>query len=448
MDFKIILVLVVGFVCGFSSGTVLDPDYLEWQQKWLDTLTIVQHDPALRKAWQKFAERSKRAPQSRVPSIPFECSPQPEQDPPDSVHRLRPADVRVVAALGDSITAGHGVNTDEGLIGLLGVLAMNRGEVWSIGGDEMLEHPVITLPNIIKKFTGPDKLRGFSFCGSLSTNLRKSGFNVAEPGARNRHMPEQAMTLIDRMLNDTTIDYENDWKVITILVGGNDLCGYCGNNDDNAPEMYTMRFRQTLDLLKKHVPRAFVNVKAMLDTSVVYNMTDDTGWCDFMHEQFCDCVMHEDSRGEMREVQLGYWYGLKSLIDGGRYDTDDDFTVVLQPHLRDQLPFKDPETGDYDLSYVSPDCFHPSLKAHQGFAFMIWNMMLTPVGQKPFQYEDEDYPTYVCPTEEHPYFFTAKNSPSAESTPTPGGTGSPRASMGTWVLAMALVAIQAVMGKL
>ncbi|ELU02977.1 hypothetical protein CAPTEDRAFT_121773, partial [Capitella teleta] len=286
-------------------------------------------------------------------------------------HELRPADVKIIAALGDSITAGHGVGAEN----LIAVVSQNRGEVWSHGGDESLEFPVITLTNVIRKFS--PAVRGYSFCGSTTLNVRKSAFNLAEAGARNVHLPQQTEDLIARMKNDTTIDYQNDWKVVTILLGGNDLCGYCKNEESNSPENYVKNFQIALDTMMEEMPRTFVNVKVMLDTTPLYNMTDDSGWCDFMHEQFCSCLMTEDGRSEMRNVQLGYYYGMRDLIDSGRYDVSDSFTVVLQPHLRDQKPFIDPTTGRYDLSYVSPDCFHPSRVAHEGFAFMIWNMMVS-----------------------------------------------------------------------
>jgi phospholipase B1 len=389
----------------FIAGQSFTDDHLEWLEKWRDIYGMMKSDPELRDSYESFMRlREQHAKEARVPSIPFECEPQPEMPPPTSVNQLRPADVKIVATMGDSITAGHGVGAEN----LLAVAAMNRGEVWSIGGDESLEFPVITLTNVLRKFN--PSVRGYSYCGSV-TQLRpsKAGFNMADPGARNVHLPQQTEDLIARMKNDTRIDYNNDWKVVTILLGGNDLCGYCRNPESNSPENYVSNFRIALDTMMAEMPRTFVNVKAMMDITPLYNMTDDTGWCDFMHEQFCSCVMNEDGRAEIRDVQLGYYYGMKELIDSGRYEKDD-FTVVLQPHLRDQEPFIDPETGRYDLSYVSPDCFHPSRKAHEGFAFMIWNMMLTPVGQKPFEYADEDFPTYVCPTEEHPYIFTARNS--------------------------------------
>ena len=43
-------------------------------------------------------------------------------------------------------------------------------------------------------------------------------------------MLEQAGNIIARMTdpNDTRgIDFENDWKMATLFIGGNDFCGYC-----------------------------------------------------------------------------------------------------------------------------------------------------------------------------------------------------------------------------
>ena len=44
-----------------------------------------------------------------------------------------------------------------------------------------------------------------------------------------RHMGEQAEDLIDKMRQDERIDWDNDWKLATLLIGGNDLCEYCNN---------------------------------------------------------------------------------------------------------------------------------------------------------------------------------------------------------------------------
>ena len=40
-------------------------------------------------------------------------------------------------------------------------------------------------------------------------------------------MVSQAWNLIDRMRSDESVDFFNDWKLITIFVGTNDLCQTC-----------------------------------------------------------------------------------------------------------------------------------------------------------------------------------------------------------------------------
>ena len=54
--------------------------------------------------------------------------------------------------------------------------------------------------------------------------------------------------------------------------------------ESNSPENYVNNLKIALDKMKEEIPRAFVNVKAMLDITPLYNMTEETGWCDFMHE--------------------------------------------------------------------------------------------------------------------------------------------------------------------
>lgn len=44
-----------------------------------------------------------------------------------------------------------------------------------------------------------------------------------------RDLPAQANDLINKMVNDDRIDVDNDWKLVTLLIGGNDMCDYCKN---------------------------------------------------------------------------------------------------------------------------------------------------------------------------------------------------------------------------
>lgn len=100
---------------------------------------------------------------------------------------------------------------------------------------------------------------------------------------------------------------------------------------------------------------------------------------------------------------FGIQNAMRQLIDSGRYDTHKNFTVVLQPFMRDvYLPrlavrADTPETflllvtwnvnihshlflllkdGRPDRSYFAPDCFHLSQKAHTLMARALWNNMV------------------------------------------------------------------------
>jgi len=64
-----------------------------------------------------------------------------------SVHRLRPSDIKVVGAMGDSLTASLGSFAQT----ILGLLVEFRGRSFSHGGDLNLES-LVTMPNILKKF--------------------------------------------------------------------------------------------------------------------------------------------------------------------------------------------------------------------------------------------------------------------------------------------------------
>ncbi|KAJ6666857.1 hypothetical protein lerEdw1_018859 [Lerista edwardsae] len=76
---------------------------------------------------------------------------------------------------------------------------------------------------------------------------------------------------------------------------------------------------------------------------------------------------------------------IQKLVESGRYDTQEDFTVVLQPFLRTiTLPLL--QDGRPDISFFAPDCFHLSQKSHSMFSRALWNNMVEhqPLGHKCF----------------------------------------------------------------
>ncbi|WP_411026910.1 SGNH/GDSL hydrolase family protein, partial [Salmonella sp. s55044] len=121
--------------------------------------------------------------------------------------------------------------------------------VLSTGGDGTFESNP-TIANILRKYN-PD-LKGYS----LETNWWTSpqaGMNVAVPGAVADDLPRQARTLVATMKDDPSIDFENDWKVVTLFIGGNDLCSWCDSEGNErahrTPAAFTGYIEESLEIL-------------------------------------------------------------------------------------------------------------------------------------------------------------------------------------------------------
>ncbi|XP_037956323.1 phospholipase B1, membrane-associated-like, partial [Teleopsis dalmanni] len=173
---------------------------------------------------------------------------------PTSVHRLRPGDIDVIGAMGDSLTAGNGIYGTN----LLQVTVENRGMVWSIGGQGTWRE-YLTLPNILKEFN--PNLYGYSLRDGLSTD-RSSKFNVAELGAMSRDIPYEAKILVKRMQRDPLVNMTDHWKMITLLIGNNDFCtDMCYySNPQVVIKQHERNMLKAYRYLRDTVPRLILNI--------------------------------------------------------------------------------------------------------------------------------------------------------------------------------------------
>ncbi|KAK7504178.1 hypothetical protein BaRGS_00004482 [Batillaria attramentaria] len=374
----------------------------------------------IRKLWEKYRPRKFHKSALKDDDVPpFHCaSLPPSPEVPTSVHALRPADIKVVAAMGDSLTAGTGISADW----ILEELIENRGLSWSGGGQGTYEEQ-ITVPNILKNYN--PSVYGYAL-GNGDEFSKNSRFNVA-PRLKgplscnllvqhsvllnsmirtlsivlyfvmdNSELVEQAWVLIDRMKKAPEVDFENDWKLVTILSGNNDLCDYCKDpvNRDGT--------EQGLVVLRPPL----------------------------LHLRMC-CLPWQ--RGE-RE-------GAEEIAMSGRYDTRDDFTVVCQPFFNQTyVPYDD--DGQPDLSFFAPDCFHLSEKGQAAAASALWNNMIESQPVKRTEWTPGEL--IECPTEEKPYIYTYKNGDlqAAPQTDAEGGAGTELLVVGA-VTGVAVVAIVA-----
>ncbi|XP_028828441.1 phospholipase B1, membrane-associated [Denticeps clupeoides] len=370
----------------------------------------------------------------RTPSIPI----------PTTVHSLRPADIKVVAAVGDSITAGFGAKAKN----LLQLRNEERGVSWSIGGDETLE-TVTTLPNILKKFN--PNVYGFS----KGQGKKENGFNMAVSGAKAGGIPGQVRELIQVWRNDPKVDLEHDWKLVTLFIGGNDLCQYCQDRASLSTHNFTQYLQESLDLLYNEVPRVFVNLVEILEIVDLRKVQSNSLGCSLLQKNLCPCFLIPGENSlelsEMKRINREFQMATQQLVSGGRYDGRGDFAVVSQPFFQNSIVPMGPDERA-DLSFFSVDCFHFRERGHAEMAISLWNNMLEPVGAKQnFNNFTHDRSKIRCPTENHPFIFTRVNSapPVPPTTSTPGTPSTPPAAgrLGDAVPAWA-AALLAVMGLL
>jgi len=148
-----------------------------------------------------------------------------------SVHELKISDIKAVAALGDSLSAGTAADAES----VYKILTDYRDTSFSAGGGESLE-TLVTVPNILKKYN--KNLIGYSTGNNAFYRKTKGHFNMATGANRADHIPDRARNLVERIKNSKDLDYKNDWKLITLFVGGNDLCEYCLDKKSRSTKSY------------------------------------------------------------------------------------------------------------------------------------------------------------------------------------------------------------------
>ncbi|KAF3845020.1 hypothetical protein F7725_008183, partial [Dissostichus mawsoni] len=213
-----------------------------------------------------------------------------------------------------------------------------------------------------------------------------------------RGIPGQIRKLIDTMKNDTTVDFENDWKLVTLFIGGNDLCQYCNDRATLSLQNYSLHMKTSLNMFYQEVPKIILNIVEILEIEGLRKIKKDSLGCSVLQPLICPCFLQttEDSPelAEIKRFNRDLQYETENVAYGGGYDDREDFAVVVQPFFRNTIIPMNAE-GRPDTTYFSVDCFHFSERGHADMASALWNNM------------------------EHPYIFTKVNSlPSPANTTT------------------------------
>lgn len=339
---------------------------------------------------------------------------QPAKPAPTDATDVHPAHVSVVIAMGDSITAGfaaEGFFAKSLLLAKRPPIAAQNSEsqrkltklqaapfefrdVSFSGGKGSSAHQ--TLPYVLSQYN--TSLEGFAtkcgFSGCMpqlpSTGYKKeltNGLNVALTNAHSWQLSPQVAEL--QKQGENISNFDNRWKLLTIMIGANDLCdghltGFeaCDGNATNAKyigDRYETYVRNTLTALRDSMKNIIVQVVSLFSVASVKAARGKSWYCwakkAVLNE--CNCLERPSTGGDgdVSSEQL-------ARLDATTQDMNErlekltaefnlqrpDFGVINVVTAKNQaIP---------DISWLSGlDCFHPSALAHSAFATGLWNSM-------------------------------------------------------------------------
>ncbi|KAK2843730.1 hypothetical protein Q7C36_011945 [Tachysurus vachellii] len=368
-----------------------------WREDYKESIKHLSQD----KLYQEFPDKVR---QQNFQHPPFQC---PDMSPsptvPTSVEKIKAADIKVIAALGDSLTSAIGANAST----VLGVPIEYRHLSFSIGGHGTYRD-VITLANIVKLFN-PDVIfpAPIMTLNERPSNINETGFNLAVTGHNTVNFSEQARNMIDTFKTYPGLNFAEDWKLVTILIGMNDICDYCKDKKLFSPDNFIKYLTDSLDMMKNEIPRLIVNMVQIFTMKPLRDVQKPSIGC-LLQKSFCSCLVNPEENSpelaELNEVNLEFQRRLEELLNSERYFKED-FAVVLQPYAAYAQPPR-LANGKIDFSYFAPDCFHFTIKGHEELAKGLWNNMFQPPDKKDIIETFSEPVKLICPSEEHPYIYT------------------------------------------
>eukprot|EP00088_Acartia_fossae_P050587 TRINITY_DN5669_c0_g1_i1.p1 TRINITY_DN5669_c0_g1~~TRINITY_DN5669_c0_g1_i1.p1 ORF type:complete len:204 (-),score=34.23 TRINITY_DN5669_c0_g1_i1:300-875(-) len=189
-------------------------------------------------------------------------------------------------------------------------------------------------------------------------------------------------------------NWEHEWKLITIYIGGNDVFTTCENI--NGPK-YGENVAKALDILQE-LPKTYVALVGVPDFTQLYDLMGNdfscgiwlgtfTSGCSFSPKQQKDMI------GEFNSE-------LKKLADNGKYQRED-FTVEYFPAVENIYE-------KVRKNMLSIDCFHFTAKSQGVIAENLWNNLFESRGSRS-QGSYGKNEEVTCPTSPAPYLTTFNN---------------------------------------
>ncbi|CAI5452969.1 unnamed protein product [Caenorhabditis angaria] len=263
---------------------------------------------------------------------------------PENVDKVYPHHIKVLGALGDSITAGALSMIDD----------TRHVEFSFISGNEPIEKQ-ISIYSILQHLR-PEN----------STLLN---YNFAQPGATSEDLMRQATYLASKI--ETR---KQDWKIITIFIGTNDV-GNLGLGF--APPIGSEKFRKNiencLDYIEQMLPNTIVMLIGLPKPQLFLEAR--SLWIENKRAR------SKSSQKALDDLLESYQKVLYDLQE--KYSKDrKKFSVVVQPFITEYNIIFTDDKGKPSKIFYSDDIFHPSKLGHSIMAKHLWINIFEPVGKK------------------------------------------------------------------
>ncbi|CEP08885.1 hypothetical protein [Parasitella parasitica] len=348
-----------------SSKSILSPFSYEWIQLLEQFHNTFGH-----------LNTSKDSDACLFPVPAFDCEPFIWHDAilDRNAYHLRPNDIKAVIAIGDSISAGFGMISGRPPFS---TILEYRGKVFSVGGDK----GEYTIPNYLSVWTNTSS-RGPPTGYTLPLSRGKQLDNAVS-GSKTQDLDEQISRLVYLLSTSKYKDVKDEWKLITLFIGANNVCVLCEPPITTLPglaeaDVFEKNVRQALTRIKNEVGKSFVNLVALFNVSSVYEASRGDPYS-------ADRVVNE------------YNLRLEKLEKEFKHQDSMELGVSYQPGFK-QFP-----VAKYKQSYFSGvDCFHPNKCANQLMSILLWNNMFSSKEEKNRTYDIESL-EFICPSPQRPY---------------------------------------------
>ncbi|CEG71333.1 hypothetical protein RMATCC62417_07082 [Rhizopus microsporus] len=345
-----------------------------------------------------------------------QCPPLPQRSPPESVHDLRPDDIKVIAAMGDSITAGlAAINVKTEYVSPEQFVEF-RGKGFIMGGDPDSN----SIANYIKHYNqdlvgasvGSNKARYCKktfFCFEPYHNYPVDQLNAAQTGSTSSGLGDQVQYLLKYIGPNTPLAHE--WKMIHLYIGCNDISAHC--LPGMTPVNYGRNVYNNLKTLISNVDKAFINILSVQHFNELIQIPPKhPGYVKQfadkninVHDHECMCCSNGGLERMGKQVDM-YNEQLKEVVArlnrelAGTIIEDllgikrqKDVAVVYQP--------LDTYSATVPVDSISNlDGFHPNIKTYKFASRLLWRQLFTKKQDKVLISQfDENMPVY-CPTAE------------------------------------------------